>query len=239
MCLILLAISPDENLQLVVAANRDEQHSRPSRQAAFWTENNRILGGQDIQAGGTWLGVTTSGRFAAVTNFAEDPPEPLPPRSRGELTRNFLEGQSSCHNYLSQVHEVSDEYQGFNLVISDGNKTCYYSNRGNQITELKPGFYGLSNQLLDCTWNKVISGRNQLRQLSSSNFQIDSLFDLLSCRGDGTIHSAKFIVGETYGTRSCTVVRMTRSGIQFEERNFDAKGMLGSVNRFNFKKTQG
>ena len=234
MCLILFAISPADNLPLVVAANRDEQHARPTEQADYWSDSPNILGGRDIQANGTWMGVSTTGRFAAVTNFAEEPPEPMPPRSRGDLTRNFLQGSSTCEQYLEQVHAQADQYRGFNLVISDGATTCYYSNREKRIRILQPGYYGLSNQLLDCTWAKVTHGREQLRQTLAAEYGIDSLFDLLACRGDGSEHSAKFIVGETYGTRACTVLRITTDAIDFEERNFNPEGIQDSGNQFHF-----
>ena len=90
MCLILFTISSDPQQRLVVAANRDEQHARPTARAGFWRDNNAILGGRDLQANGTWLGVNKNGRFAAVTNFAETPAEPIPARTRGELTSHFL-----------------------------------------------------------------------------------------------------------------------------------------------------
>ena len=140
MCLILFAVSPNDRHHLVIAANRDEQHARPTQSAGFWQDDSNILGGRDLQAGGTWLGVTRAGRFAAVTNFAEVPPDPLPPRSRGELTSQFLMGSMDCESYLHQVDEVADEYRGFNLLISDGRQVYYYGNRSRQIRSLSPGF---------------------------------------------------------------------------------------------------
>lgn len=223
MCLILFAVCPNERDRLIVAANRDEQHARPTRRAGYWHDDDYILAGRDLQAGGTWLGVTRSGRFAAVTNFAEDPPDPIPPRSRGELTRNFLRQHLDCETYLSEVDQEADNYRGFNLIVSQGKDVFYYSNRQRQVQLLQPGFYGLSNQLLDCNWAKVISGRKQLKQLGPS-FHHQALFDLLAYRGDGSEHSARFILGEQYGTSASTVVKITQSGIYFEERNYDNQG---------------
>ena len=224
MCLILFAVSPNDDDNLIVAANRDEQHQRPTLPADYWQANQHILGGIDLQAGGTWLGLTRGGRFAAVTNFAETPADPLPPRSRGALTSNFLQSDVEPQEYLKSVDQDADLYRGFNLILSSGGSTCYYSNRSREMKVLSPGFYGLSNQLLDCDWPKVISAREELTSLSHSNFETEDLFSLLAHRGDRSDHSARFIIGENYGTSVCTVVRLTTQDHYFEERRFDQKG---------------
>jgi len=56
---------------LVFAGNRDELHARPALAAGFWDDAPQVLGGRDLTAGGTWLGVTVTGRFAVVTNYRE------------------------------------------------------------------------------------------------------------------------------------------------------------------------
>ena len=235
MCLILLAVRPNERHRLVVAANRDEQYARPSVQAAWWPGHSHILGGRDLEAGGTWLGVTTTGRFAAVTNFREDPPDPLPPRSRGELTANFLKSTETCEPYLMRVHEMADQYRGFNLIVGDGQGLFYYSNREGDTRELQPGFYGLSNQLLDCDWPKVIRGRRQLAKLAGSGFDPDDLFELLFCKGDGEPFSQSFIATERYGTSASTVVKISSDGdAYFEERNFKPMGEPDRIHRYEF-----
>jgi len=224
MCLILFAISPNDQDKLVVAANRDEQHQRPTLAANYWKADQNVLGGLDLQAGGTWLGLSRGGRFAAVTNYAELPPDPLPPRSRGALTSNFLQSDVDPQQYLQEVDQDADQYRGFNLILSSGGTTWYYSNRSREMKALEPGFYGLSNQLLDCNWPKVISARQDLISLSDSGFKTEGLFNLLAHKGDGTDHSARFIIGEKYGTSVCTVVRLTSEKHYFEERSFDQAG---------------
>jgi uncharacterized protein with NRDE domain len=231
MCLILFAVTPNAHHRLVVAANRDEQHSRATAGADFWQDQPDILAGRDLVAGGTWLGVSRTGRFAAVTNFAEVPPEPLPPRSRGELTANFLDSDIACLPYLQAVQEQANQYRGFNLIISDGASVYYYGNREGEIRKLGKGYYGLSNQLLDCHWPKVTSGRHELKQqLASNQYKggdeslTRNLFELLACRGDETPHSARFILGDTYGTSVSTVVEITENKIDFEERGFEPSG---------------
>lgn len=235
MCLILLAVQPDARHQLVVAANRDEQYARPSAAAAWWPDHDDILGGRDLEAGGTWLGVTRSGRFAAVTNFREDPPDPLPPRSRGALTADFLSGHNGCEDYLRQVDAAASQYRGFNLIVSDGAECFYYSNREGEIRRLEAGFYGLSNQLLDCDWPKVTRGRRQLAGLAASAFPAGDLFAMLSCKGDGEPFSQSFIATERYGTTASTVLRIAAGGeVDFEERRFGPMGTPDGVQRFSF-----
>tara|TARA_R110002072_G_scaffold1369_16_gene11454 strand:- start:13357 stop:14085 length:729 start_codon:yes stop_codon:yes gene_type:complete len=242
MCLILFAVDPSKTLHLVVAANRDEQHSRATARADYWQDHPDLLGGRDLVAGGTWLGINRNGRFAAVTNFAEVPAEPLPPRSRGELTANFLVGDMNCVDYLSAMRPHAQEYRGFNLLISDGHSVFYFSNRENQIRQLDRGFYGLSNQLLDCDWPKVTSGRNLLeRQLVNSPdscSQHNRLFDLLADQGDGTPHSARFIRGDDYGTSVSTVVELSRTNIHFEERGFDPAGRGTQICRYQLDRSK-
>ncbi len=232
MCLILFSVDPDTETHLVVAANRDEQHARPTASADYWSDNPKLLAGRDLQAGGTWLGVTTSGRFAAVTNFAESPPEPIPPRSRGDLTSNFLRGSMSSEDYLTETHSQADEYRGFNLIVSDGTKVCYYSNRDKQIKHLTKGHYGLSNQLLDCDWPKVNSARSELKASQERNYPVKDLFQLLGDKGTDQAHSARFILGLTYGTCASTVVKLHSRGLHFEERCYSASGAQASTNVF-------
>lgn len=235
MCLILLAVEPDAQHRLVIAANRDEQYARPTAQSSWWHDHPAVLGGRDLEAGGTWLGVTANGRFAAVTNFREDPPDPLPPRSRGELTANFLTGTYLADAYLRKVHEVADQYRGFNLIVSDGEHCCYYSNREGMVRELGRGYYGLSNQLLDCDWPKVVRGRKQLAKLAGT-FDADALFDLLFCKGDGEPFSQSFIATERYGTSASTVVKIATSGdVYFEERNFKPMGEPDATHAYTFR----
>lgn len=243
MCLILFAVNPDPKQHLVVAANRDEQHNRATARADFWQDHPNLFAGRDLVAGGTWLGINKNGRFAAVTNFAEVPAEPLPPRSRGELTADFLNGEMPCQDYLAEVRERAEQYRGFNLLLSDGQSVYYFSNRDSEIRRLERGYYGLSNQLLDCDWPKVISGRDQLeKQFANPQEACDhelseNLFGLLAYQGDGTDHSARFILGDTYGTSVSTVVELGIDIIKFEERRFDPIGHATGTVRHSLART--
>ena len=242
MCLILFAVNPGDRYRLVIAANRDELYERPTVPAGFWDQSPRVLAGRDENMGGTWLGVNRAGRFAAVTNFREDPPLPLPPRSRGDLPLGFLTSTKSPTDYLQDISQAGSEYRGFNLIVADRNAAGYYSNRAGSRDPriLDAGCYGLSNQLLDCDWPKVIEGRERLRQLVHlpTDALVESLFELLLDEGDGREFSNSFISSEVYGTRAATVVLISHQGeICFEERNFGACGVQLPGNRFRFSCT--
>lgn len=241
MCLILFAVNPDENYRLIVAANRDELYDRPTSDAAYWRDSPDVLAGRDENAGGTWLGVNRRGRFAAVTNFREVPAEPLPPRSRGDLPTGFLADNTAASDYLSAVSQNGQQYKGFNLLIADAEQCCYYSNRGGEPRQLDNGYYGLSNQLLDCDWPKVIDGRQKLRQTMTdfggqgSQALSTRLIDLLVDQGDEREFSNSFISSEQYGTRAATVVIVTHDGlVYFEERNFGVGGKPLATNAYDF-----
>lgn len=102
MCLILFRFRPQTDEPLLVAANRDEFHERASAAAQFWDDEPHILAGKDLVAGGTWLGCSRHGRFAALTNFAQGDITPFP-KSRGELVHGFLSGLQSVKEYALSI----------------------------------------------------------------------------------------------------------------------------------------
>lgn len=236
MCLILFAVNPNSRYRLIVAANRDELYARPTQTADFWDSHPDLLAGQDENMGGTWLGVNKKGAFAAVTNFMETPPDPLPPRSRGDLPTDFLATDPDPNAYLRGVSSRGDAYKGFNLVVANQNNCCYYGNRAGAPRELGKGYYGLSNQILDCDWPKVIDGRARLTEIVSAfDDPCEALFGLLQGRGDDRKFSNSFIAADTYGTRAATVVLIGTNGeVVFEERNFGENGSPTTSNRFQF-----
>lgn len=240
MCLILFSWRPNDEYQLVVAANRDEFYKRPSDKARFWQDQPDILAGRDLQAGGTWLGITRGGRFATVTNFRETPADPIPPRSRGDLTSNFLNSHAATETYLREIDQRAVEYRGFNLLLGQTDSLYYYSNRQRQIKSLQPGTYGLSNQLLDCDWPKVIDGREQLANIVKTPFTPEQIFQLLLDTGQpDEPWSAKFIKTLEYGTCAATVLIVKRNGeVFFEERLFDASDTAYPPTHYEFRLTR-
>ncbi|MGY8795090.1 MAG: NRDE family protein, partial [Woeseiales bacterium] len=146
MCLVVFAWQVHPKFPLVIAANRDELHSRPTQALHWWADEPTLLGGRDLQAGGTWFSVARNGRIATVTNYRESHTRQSSRRSRGELVTQFLTGEKSPNDYASNI--PIDNYAGFNLLVADQNELCYLSNRGDAPKTLEPGIYGLSNASL-------------------------------------------------------------------------------------------
>lgn len=251
MCLILLAWRAHPEYPLVLAANRDEFHSRPTAPAGFWPEAPWVLAGKDLQAGGTWLGITRTLRFAALTNFRDPAHVMAGAPSRGELVARFLTGDVMPGAYLVQLESIGSAYNGFNLLFGDLETVCYYSNCGDEPRRLAPGIYGLSNHLLDTPWPKVARGKSALAEALQGLPGNEALFELLR---DDTIApdrqlprtgvslewerllSAAFIRSPEYGTRSATVIVAEADGtVEFEERPFLHGEQLPEPRRFTLR----
>jgi len=250
MCLILLAWHAHPEYPLIFAGNRDETFERPSAAADFWNDNPGIFGGRDLEKGGTWLGLTRAGRFAAVTNYRDGPGRKPAPRSRGELTTGFLQGADKPHAYLSKVAPRAARYGGFSLLVGDRERLSSTSNRDAGIVDLPAGVHGLSNHLLNTPWPKVTRGKQRVTALlgAGESELIKGLLDALADRtaapdadlpdtgvgiGRERDLSAAFIAGERYGTRASTVLLISRGDeVVFIERRFGALGSpLGETTR--------
>lgn len=239
MCLIIVGWRVHPAYPLVVAANRDEFYARPTALAAHWPKTPQLIGGRDLEAGGTWLGVSESGRFAAVTNVRE-PGMPAGQRSRGELPREFLLGKQSAADYAHQI--PGETYAGFNLLISDGEALYYRTNRHGGTEALAPGIYGLSNHRLDSPWPKLLSARQQFAAALSTLPQESAFFELLA--DNATVDdenlpetgvsldwerllSAIFVKSENYGTRASTLLLQRADGhCRLHERSFGPYGQF-------------
>ncbi|MFC1858108.1 NRDE family protein [Thermodesulfobacteriota bacterium] len=242
MCLILISYDVNPNYRLILAANRDEYYVRPTQPLGFWGDSPDVLAGRDLQGDGTWLGVTRSGRLAAITNYRDPASEQENSPSRGWLVRNFLDGKESPASYLEQVKAHGRQYNGFNLFLADASGLYYFSNRQNEIKKLKSGLYGLSNHLIDTPWPKVQKGKAGLARLLSGEKEIDleNIFGLLADRSlpsDGKLPdtgiglekermlSPLFVISSDYGTRSSSIILVENSGsITFVERTFVSNG---------------
>lgn len=249
MCLIVFAHDCHPRYRLVLAANRDEYFSRPAAPASFWPDAQHVLAGRDLEAGGTWLGVTRSGRLAAVTYFREPVAPVHRPPSRGMLAADFLTGTMSPEEYLEKVRHEEGRYGGFNLLFGDGGGLFYHTNRGEMPPRVAAGIHGLSNGLLDTPWPKVTAARERLEVLLRSvTVEPEELFALLADRtpypdpllpdtGFGIERerhlSPVFIVGSAYGTRSSTLVLIGRDNrLTFLERTWDNKQEEGGTASF-------
>jgi uncharacterized protein with NRDE domain len=207
MCLILLAWRVAKE-PLVVAANRDEFHARPAVPASFWEDRPGILAGRDLEAGGTWMGVSRGGKFAAVTNY-RGAREPRAAESRGALVTRFLENGESPGSYIARVRENAASYSGFNLLVSDANELWWMSNRGGAPRRLEAGIYGLGNLLLDDP--EVEVSKRRFAEALQPAPAVEPLF---------TVLSEARIVDSLYGTRCSTVM----IGRRYAERSFSANG---------------
>jgi uncharacterized protein with NRDE domain len=255
MCLILLSYKMYPNYRLILAANRDEFYNRPTAPLNYWADHPEVLAGRDLKANGTWLGVTRSGRIAALTNFRESGPQIEKAPSRGMLIRNYLTGNSSPQRYLQAVREAANTYNGFNLITGDESGIYYYSNRAKQVQKLKSGFHGISNHLLNTPWPKVKKGKSSLQSQLNGKEKIDpeKIFGILSNRsfppddelpdtGVGLqwerILSPLFIISPDYGTRSSSIVLIAKSGqVTIMERTFFNTGneiKEGETRKYSF-----
>jgi uncharacterized protein with NRDE domain len=237
MCLILLAIGQCEGYPLIVISNRDEFYARPTRVAHWWDDSLDTFGGRDLQAQGTWMGVSRQGRFAAVTNVREPGNKQLATRSRGDLTRDFLSGSESAPQFLARLASQHDDYAGFNLLIGDRNELWSYSNRQPGIRKLTPGFYGVSNGYFDEAWPKLASGKVALEQALGNNMDDDAFIEILSSEQQAPdaqlpttgvrlelerLLSSRFIKSSDYGTRASSLVKFSnKNNVSFTEQSFN------------------
>ncbi len=243
MCLILFGLRVHRHFPLVVAANRDEHYGRPAAAAGFWADHPDIYAGRDLEKGGTWMGINTNGRFAAITNYREGVPGPAAPRSRGELVSGFLTSGESTPDFFGKTVQSANDYNPFSMIAGDLDALDFYSNRGNGIMPITPGVHGLSNRLLDTPWPKVVAGTAAMAatlDLDDPDAINAMLFALLAERNGaqdaqlpdtGTSRqrerelSPPFISGEHYGTRTSTVLLVHASGDVFvHEKRFGPHG---------------
>ena len=234
MCLIVVGVGAAARYPLLVAANRDEQHARPSLPATWWPDAPHVLGGRDLTAGGSWLAVDATGRFAAVTNI-RDPQRPLGSRSRGSLVAEFLTGNDSAARYAARVTQDGAAYGAFNLLVFDGRELHFASNRA-PAARLAVGLHAFSNAPPGTEWPKTASALEGAAALLANAAPEEPLFELLAQRADGgetelRLQRTHFVVGPIYGTRCSTVVLVAADGtMTFAERSFDAAGArLGGV----------
>ncbi|SOC41253.1 NRDE family protein [Salinicoccus kekensis] len=250
MCLINFQLNSHSRYKLVMAANRDEEYSRPTEAAHFWEDHPDLLGGRDLRGMGTWLGITKDGRFSALTNV-RNTKELLSThsKSRGHLVRNFLTGDDRPEEYLKKVAEEGGDYAGFNLLVGDKDGLYYLNNYENEVVRIEDGVHGLSNHHLDTPWPKVVKGRNGLKSvMEDQDADVEALFRLL--RDDETADSGLpdtglskelerdlsplFINMDKYGTRCSTVILIDQSdNVTFVERTYEEGKENGEV-RYEF-----
>ena len=223
MCLIVLAWRVRPDFQLIVAANRDEFHARPAERAGFWKDHPSILAGRDLEAKGSWMGVSRTGRFAAVTNYRGGR-DANAKKSRGALVTRFLLSDSSSKTFAENTKNTQDGFSGFNLLVADRDELWWLSNRDGSCRRLEPGIYGLGNFFLDTP--EVSEPKMQFERSIAPSPSVEPLF---------TVLAACKIVAPEYGTRCATVLLDGADEVvRFAERAFDPEGRDGETVRFEF-----
>jgi len=245
MCLILFSYKNHPEYDLILASNRDEFRDRPTAPLDFWEDYPDILAGKDLMNGGTWMGITRTGRFAALTNFRSLPMIKQDSPSRGNLVKNFLIGNMSPPAYIQDLKGIAESYSGFNLILGTMNELLYFSNCKKEYQPLTPGIFGLCNNFLDVRWPKVKRGKQLFSKCleNEKELNIKQIFKLLTDKNYPEINqlpqtgisieweqmlSPIFIDNPFYGTRSQSVLSIKTSGyVSFYER---------TIHRDNIKK---
>ncbi|MCC5944806.1 MAG: NRDE family protein [Bernardetiaceae bacterium] len=246
MCLIAFQWKKHTQYKLILIANRDEFYNRPTQPAHFWASPPDLLAGKDLEAGGTWMGVSKKGKFAALTNYRdlENIKENAP--SRGHLVLDYFRTSERATAYLSQIATKAEAYNGFNLLLLEADELYYFSNYQNQIQNLQPGLYGLSNHLLDSDWYKVRKAKQGLEAITQNPyFDKNELFKLFKDRSqpeDKQVQqtglplekekmlSSMCIVSPDYGTCSSSLLLIDyEDNMYYEERQHLKKQIASFV----------
>lgn len=251
MCLIFLSLNNHPNYKFILAGNRDEFYNRKTAPAQFWKDHPHIVGGRDLEAGGTWLAMSKQGKISMVTNYRD--PQNIDPKapSRGHLVSDFLIENDPPETYLKKLSSNGKKYNGFNLIVGNTNALWYYSNYKQGIEKLSSGLYGLSNHLLETAWPKVQRGKEKIKTiLNNSVVEADQLFEVLyddqhalddllpntglSIERERAL-SSMFIKTEGYGSRSSTVILVDRNDdVLFCERVYDFNTFNYTTQTFRF-----
>jgi len=250
MCLIIFAIDQHPEYPFILAANRDEFFERPTAPVDRWDEYS-IIGGRDLKAGGTWMGVNGKGRLAAVTNYRDPAYMGENALSRGDLPVQYLKNDQSAFEYLNKIAPSSQQYNGFNLLVRDDHATYHFSNVNRKINVIPKGIHGLSNHLLNTPWPKVEKGKSKLQKLILDDEINDSaLFELLMDKQEARDNalpstgvsyelekklSSMFIRTKGYGTRCSTIVLIDQLGNgTIREKTFDESENEITDRQFSF-----
>lgn len=223
MCLIGIARNASAKFPIVIAANRDEFYDRPTRPAAVWDDDERIVGGRDLRAGGSWLALRQGGRFAAVTNVRGAEREGGP--SRGGLVADFVRGDQPPMEYASSI--CGGEYAGFHLIVGDDEEIVHLTNSG--VIGPIEGVLAISNAPPNVHWEKTTVAREFLRTAvefhQSPDTLAEDLLQFLATSRGGPVETEVFVATPKYGTRSSTVVICDAFGdFLFVEQNYAAGG---------------
>lgn len=257
MCLLFLALHHHSKYKLIIAGNRDEFYERKTAPADYWPDHPEILGGRDLEAGGTWLAMSKTGRLSMITNYRDPKNIISHAPSRGNLVSDFLLQNNSPQQYLDQINPGKEKYNGFNLITGVAGaltELWYLSNYKEGVAKITDGVYGLSNALLDTTWPKVTEGKKKFEQVIQEKVILpDALFtmlrddhmaadDQLPNTGVGLdrerVLSSMFIKSPGYGSRCSTVILIDHHNrVIFTERTYDLNTYAFTNKRYEFNMT--
>ncbi|RSL33402.1 NRDE family protein [Salibacterium salarium] len=247
MCLIICGFHAHKDFPLIIAANRDEFHARPTQSLHRWPESP-IIAGRDKDKGGTWMGVTESGRFAAVTNV-RNPMEKPSKKSRGDIVKGYLE-TTDPESFLENCNKNKNHFGGYNFIGGSLEHLVFSTNQNSQSEmRLNAGIYGLSNAYLDTPWPKVVKAKARFTHIleDTPNLTCDPFFNMLTdtteAKADALPNtgvektleqklSPLFINMDGYGTRAQTVLMVSKDGkVIIEEKTYREKGILNQRTR--------
>jgi uncharacterized protein with NRDE domain len=258
MCILFFALRQHPQYPVIICANRDEFHQRPTQKMSFW-QQPKILAGKDLQAGGTWLGLTPEGQFSALTNYRQPLVEHAQKNqqklSRGDLV---LQALTDTHDTLTtRLPEIAKQYNGFNLVFGPLDNLNSYDSVNQIFRPLKPGFHSICNGALDDIWPKMALGQQKLEHLITENnnknpyhaLDIDALFNLMQSSTQASpehlpdtgitpskeqMLSAIFIVSPFYGTRTTSIITQDIKGqIEVYDRTYTPSGQCSDMQKFD------
>ncbi|MDZ7719954.1 MAG: NRDE family protein [Balneolaceae bacterium] len=237
MCLLVFSYKQYTDYPFVFAANRDESYSRPTKAAHVWQTTPKILAGKDQKAGGTWLGISENGRFAALTNYRQMDDIKEDTTSRGIIVKDFLLYKGKPREYLAELQRVGDKFNGFNLIAGTFDNLFYMSNRKEGIFKVQPGNHALSNAFLNTSWPKTEESSRALEKIlregepdedklfkllmNDQRYPIETLPDTGLPKDKEKAVSSVFIETDKYGTRSSTIVIVDKNNrVQFAEKTY-------------------
>lgn len=252
MCILFIAVEQHPKFPLIIAANRDEFYKRPTTASHFWQDKDKLVAGKDLEAGGTWMGMTRTGNISALTNIRAPDMLKEDAKSRGSLVYDFLMDEEKKQQYVSYLHASRNEFNGYNLLFGKWNDLAVYNNHEDSLQYLHPGFYGLSNANLNSPWPKINKGVQALKDYCKNHDAIDDeqLFQLLRNEEKAQDHllpvtgvpeqwekqlSSIFINVEGYGTRSSTLLCIDNDNeVYWHERSWNDKAQHIGDKKFNF-----
>ena len=148
MCTLAIYYKTFADYPVVVAANRDEYLARAALPPTTLAKNPHIIGGKDLQASGTWLGINQDGLVAGLLNRRNGTAENDPDlRSRGLLCLDVLRHRSAAEAARFVEHQRGGDYNPFNLLIASRKETFVAYNRFGviEVVSLTPGLHLLTN----------------------------------------------------------------------------------------------